>query len=97
MEVLLPGIDVSRDGKLLAFWTPEVFGVIRTESGKLVRKFPIDSRAGNPSGFFSPPKFTPDVDLWLTQFRLMVWIIFGLSRSMEQELIRSRPSGPRRF
>jgi serine/threonine protein kinase len=55
LEAALPGIDISRDGKLLAVSTAlgdqdvaeNVFGLISTESGKLMRKVPIEPRAGN--------------------------------------------------
>jgi Tol biopolymer transport system component len=64
LEGVLPFIDISRDGKLLAFWTAiqtqEAFGVITTENGKLIRRVPINSRAGSSGGFYAVPHFTPD-------------------------------------
>ncbi len=59
MEIL-PGIDVSRDGRLIAFCSWAEFGVINVESGKLDRKFPLDPRWGSSSGITSFPRFTPD-------------------------------------
>jgi TolB protein len=58
---VLPGIDVSREGRLLAFWDGgESFGVINTEGGKVSKKFPWDPRMGSASGFSTYPHFTPD-------------------------------------
>jgi len=59
MEIL-PGIDVSRDGKLLGFSSGETFDVINTENGKVGRKFPVDPRMGSSSGFATYPHFAPD-------------------------------------
>lgn len=56
----LPGIDVSRDGKLLAFWDGGSFGVVNVETGNVVRKFPVDSRMGSSSLTATYPQFTAD-------------------------------------
>jgi WD40-like Beta Propeller Repeat len=53
-------IDISRDGRLLAFFTEEFFGVVNTESGKVDRKFPVDPRFGSSSGVGSDTLFTPE-------------------------------------
>ena len=57
---IVPGIDVSRDGKLLAFWSGDILGVLNTKNGKVDRKFPLDTRWGSSSGLTSYPQFTPD-------------------------------------
>jgi serine/threonine protein kinase len=59
MEVL-PGIDVSRDGKLLAFWTGDMLGVTSVENGNIGRKFPMDHRIGSSNLLASYPRFTSD-------------------------------------
>jgi Tol biopolymer transport system component len=59
MEIL-PGIDVSRDGKLLAFWDGDTLGEINAENGKIGGKFPCDPRMGSASGEATYPHFTPD-------------------------------------
>ncbi len=59
MEIL-PGIDVSRDGRFLAFWSGDIFGVINAESLRVVTKFPMDPRMGSSNGLATYPRFTPD-------------------------------------
>jgi len=57
---ILPGIDISRDGKLIASWSGDILAMINTENGKVARKFPVDPRMGSSSGFFTYPHFAPD-------------------------------------
>jgi len=58
---VFPEIDVSQDGRFLAFWNMmDTFGVINTESGKVGRKFPMDPRWGSSSGQATHPHFTSD-------------------------------------
>jgi serine/threonine protein kinase len=59
-DIVLPGIDISRDGTLLTFWSPETFGAISTENRRVVRTFPLDPRWGSSGGNSSYPRFTPD-------------------------------------
>ncbi len=59
--MVFPQIDVSPDGRLLAFWTMMgTFGVINTETGKVDRKFPMDPRMGSSSGLATLLQFTAD-------------------------------------
>jgi Tol biopolymer transport system component len=55
------GMDVSRDGKLIAFYSQGTYVVIDAVSGKVVRKFPVDPRMGSGHGGDPAyPHFTPD-------------------------------------
>ncbi len=56
---IYPGIDVSRDGKLLAFWG-DTLGVVNTESGKVGKILQADPRIGKSNGHLTYPHFTPD-------------------------------------
>jgi eukaryotic-like serine/threonine-protein kinase len=56
---ILPGIDVSRDGRLVAVWG-DIFGVINAENGKVGRDLQADPRMGNFNGLTTYPHFTPD-------------------------------------
>jgi Tol biopolymer transport system component/class 3 adenylate cyclase len=57
---VFPVIDVSHDGKLLAYFSGQEIGVISSESGKVVKSFPPDAREGSSNGNSSCPRFTPD-------------------------------------
>jgi serine/threonine protein kinase len=56
---IFSGIDVSRDGKLLAFWG-DTLGVINTETRKVSKTLQADLRIGTSSGQITYPHFTPD-------------------------------------
>jgi len=55
---MLPGIDVSRDGNLLAFSIGDAIGVVNTETGQVAKKLPIAPVFKGPRLQF--PRFTPD-------------------------------------
>jgi serine/threonine protein kinase/Tol biopolymer transport system component len=54
-----PGLDVSRDGRSLAFCTDIELGLINIENGKVVRRFPRDPRRGSSGELTLCPRFTP--------------------------------------
>jgi serine/threonine protein kinase len=56
MDGIMPGVDVSRDGKLLAFSKVREFGVIDATSGAVVKRFPI-KKLGSVR---QPLQFMPD-------------------------------------
>jgi Tol biopolymer transport system component len=57
---VFPAIDISREGRLLAFFSGEDFGVINNENLKVGKRFPLDPRWGSSSGDTTYPRFTPD-------------------------------------
>jgi eukaryotic-like serine/threonine-protein kinase len=59
MMNIFPGIDVSRDGKLLAFWG-DTLGVVNAETGKVSKVLQVDPRIGKSNGHLTYPHFTPD-------------------------------------
>jgi Tol biopolymer transport system component len=60
MGSLLLDLDVSSDGKLLAFLAPDAIGVIDVEAGTIKKKYPKDPRLGSSTGSTGPLKFTPE-------------------------------------
>jgi Tol biopolymer transport system component len=60
MFVLPLGIDVSRDGRLLAFFSGEEIGAVDIETGRVVGKFARDPRWGSSNGQSPYPRFTVD-------------------------------------
>ena len=60
MQEVLPGIDVSHDGKLLSFWDGETFGVIDIETGKVRQKYAVSARMVSNNAVGNYPRFTPD-------------------------------------
>jgi eukaryotic-like serine/threonine-protein kinase len=59
-EILLPVLDVSRNGKLLAFYSIDTIGIVSADGGKVSRTFSSDSRMGSSGGNASYLRFTPD-------------------------------------
>jgi serine/threonine protein kinase len=57
---VFPAIDISRDGRLLAFFSGEDFGVLNVEALKVGKRFPLDPRWGSSSGQTTYPHFTAD-------------------------------------
>jgi serine/threonine protein kinase len=57
---VFPEIDISSDGASLGFFSGPGFGMISTQTGKVVKKFPLDPRWGSSSGQATHPHFTSD-------------------------------------